>query len=388
MVAKSREILQFHGENGFRQRLLLATLSNKSVKISGIRSNAAETETGLRDFEASFLRLLQKMTNGSTIEISHTGTSVTYHPGIISGGSIRHECPPSRSIGYFLEAMLVLAPFGKAPLNLVLTGITNDNVDVSVDAIRTVILPQLARFGVDEGVELKINKRGAAPLGGGHVTFTCAIVRALKPLVFIDQGLIKRIRGIAYATRMSPQMANRMVESSRSILTRYIPDVYLYTDVYKGAESGQCPGYALSLVAESTTGALISSECAYQPRKRSPETSDESEQGVAQMLINDYTFPTPEDLGVRAARQLLVEIKKGGSVDGVSQWINILFMTLSPEDVCKIRIGSLTPFTIQYLRDVKAFLGVTFKMTPEKESHTIIMTTVGTGFINVNKKVA
>lgn len=30
-----------------------------------------------------------------------------------------------------------------------------------------------------------------------------------------------------------------MMEASRSILNRYIPDIYLYSDVYKGDESGK-----------------------------------------------------------------------------------------------------------------------------------------------------
>lgn len=30
-----------------------------------------------------------------------------------------------------------------------------------------------------------------------------------------------------------------MIETSRSILNRYIPDIYLYSDVYKGNESGK-----------------------------------------------------------------------------------------------------------------------------------------------------
>ena len=30
-----------------------------------------------------------------------------------------------------------------------------------------------------------------------------------------------------------------MIEASRSILNRYIPDIYLYSDVYKGEESGK-----------------------------------------------------------------------------------------------------------------------------------------------------
>lgn len=183
----------------FRQRLILATLANTSITIKDIRSDNNHEVTGLLDYEASFLRLLEKVTNGSIIEINHTGTMVTYHPGIISGGYIKHDCPTSRSMGYFLEGMLALAPFAKNPLHLVLTGITNDNIDISVDLIRTVLLPQLARFGIDEdALELKINKRGAIPLGGGQVTFTCPIVRSLKPVQFIDQGLVKRIRGIAY----------------------------------------------------------------------------------------------------------------------------------------------------------------------------------------------
>ena len=59
-------------------------------------------------------------------------------------------------------------------------------------------------------------------------------------------------------------------------------------------------------MAETTTGTLISSECVYQPRK-----NDTDEDSACEMLVDDYGFATPEDLGIRAARQLLVEIKKG-----------------------------------------------------------------------------
>jgi RNA 3'-terminal phosphate cyclase-like protein len=219
-----------------------------------------------------------------------------------------------------------------------------------MDSIRTVTLPQLKRFGID-GAQLKISKRGAPPLGGGEVIFTCPTVRSLSPVQFVEQGEIKRIRGIAYATRMSPQMANRVMDSAKGVLIRYIPDVYIYTDVYKGFESGKSPGYALSLVAESTTDALLSSECAYQPRAHILESQEEltGSKDVLQLadeiLENDYNFPTPEDLGIRAARLLLQEIKKGGCVDTFSQWLYVLFIALGPEDVGKFRIGNLTPFT-------------------------------------------
>jgi RNA 3'-terminal phosphate cyclase len=103
---------------------------------------------------------------------------------------------------------------------------------------------------------LKIKKRGSPPLGGGEVLFFCPIVKQVKTLNFVEIGKIKRIRGIAYATslliiptllkipcrhavRVSPQFSNRMIEAARSVLNRYIPDIYLYSDVYKGEESGK-----------------------------------------------------------------------------------------------------------------------------------------------------
>lgn len=45
---------------------------------------------------------------------------------------MEHDCSPSRSIGYYLEGLLCLAPFMKHPLKIVLRGVTNDQVDPSV----------------------------------------------------------------------------------------------------------------------------------------------------------------------------------------------------------------------------------------------------------------
>ncbi|KAI8057440.1 RNA 3'-terminal phosphate cyclase [Thamnidium elegans] len=305
------KILKFEGFNYLRQRLILATLSGKPVRIEKIRSD--DENPGLKDFEMKFLNLLEKVTNGSVIEISYTGTSFLYRPGAIEGGRIQHDCGTDRSISYFLEPMIALAPFSKKPFVLVLEGITTDHVDPSVDIIRTVLLPQLKRFGVDQNLELKISKRGAPPLGGGEVTFSCMPVRQLKPVQFTDEGRIKRVRGIAYCTRVSPQTANR-------------------------AESGKSPGFALSLVAESNTDVLLSAEKAAEPGQ------------------------TPEDVGIIASKMLLNEIRKGGCVDTTSQWLNLLLMILAPEDVGKIRIQ------------------------PDTSNDTILMTCMGIGYVNQNKK--
>lgn len=356
------EPLRYEGSNYFRQRIMLSVLTGRPVRIDGIRS--LDDNPGLAEYEANFLKLIDKLTNGSKTEINYTGTSVLFKPGFFSGGkNIEHDCGVGRSIGYYLEPVIALAPFGKAPLKLTLTGITNSPQDPSVDLIRTVTLPLLKRFGLEDGIELRITKRGAPPLGGGEVVFSCPIVKELTPIQFLDLGKIKRIRGIAYSTRVSPQTANRIVDSARALLNHFIPDVYIYTDHYKGAESGKSPGFALSLVAESTTGVFTSAE----------------------MVAEAGTLP--EDLGKLAAKSLFEEIARGGCVDTQNQVITLLFMALGTEDVSKVRIGKLSPYAIQFLRHMRDFLGITFKIKTDTESQSLILSCMGVGFKNLGRRL-
>ena len=64
-------MLKFRGSSNFRQRVALATISGRAIRIDDIRANS-ETP-GLRDFEACFLRLIEKVTNGCVVEINETG---------------------------------------------------------------------------------------------------------------------------------------------------------------------------------------------------------------------------------------------------------------------------------------------------------------------------
>ncbi|KAI8989654.1 18S rRNA biogenesis protein [Trametes punicea] len=365
-MAQTPTVLHFSGHQYLRHRLVLSILSGKPVRIDKIRSD--DKNPGLRDYEVSLLRLLERVTNGTVIEISVTGTAILVKPGIIAGGSITHECPLSRSIGYFLEPVIMLAPFAKKPLHLTLKGITTDEHDLSVDIIRTVTLPHLQLFGISDGLELRIKKRGSPPLGGGEVQFLCPVVKQVKTLNFVDSGRIKRIRGISHAVRVNPQFSNRMIEAARSILNRYIPDIYLYSDVYKGEESGKSPGYALSLLAESTTGAMHCAEAISKP-------------GVP-----------PEDVALLASKALLAEIRRGGSVDRQHQSLVLLMMALGSEDVGRCKMGEPTARTIQFLRDVKEAFGTAFKIVPagpsNPESSELIFSCYGVGYMNANRTLA
>lgn len=47
---------------------------------------------------------------------------------------MEHECNTQRSVGYYLEALIMLAPFMKNSLRAVLKGVTNDQNDPSVSS--------------------------------------------------------------------------------------------------------------------------------------------------------------------------------------------------------------------------------------------------------------
>ncbi|EFJ22790.1 hypothetical protein SELMODRAFT_6228, partial [Selaginella moellendorffii] len=100
-----------------------------------------------------------------------------------------------------------------------------------------------------------------------------------------DEGMVKHIRGVSYSTRVSPHMANQMVDAAHGVLNRLLPDVYIFTDHYTGSESGKSPGYRISLVAETTTGCILSSECMA------------THSGASELEL-------PEDLGTQAAMSL------------------------------------------------------------------------------------
>lgn len=371
MPAKvQNKVLTYEGCNYLRYRLLLSTLSGKPVRITDIRSK--DDDPGLREYEISFIRLLDKITNGTRVELNETGTSLYYSPGLLNGGVLEHDCSLQRGIGYYLEAVIILAPFCKKPIDIKLRGVTSNTLDPSVDRIKASCIPLLKRFIIDTDVELTVKKRGMAPQGGGEIHFKCPLCRNLKSIQLQNSGMVKRIRGVSCSVRVSPAIANRMVETAKGVLLKFLPDIYIHTDHCRGAASGKSPGFSINLVAETTNGVFFCGEAC------SP-------------LMTTGSLPcVPEDLGKEAAMMLLDEIYRNGCVDSPFQSMTAMFMVLGKKDVSKVVTGPLTQSMIQFLRDLKDFFGIVFKIEPVKEEDDIkeqvTLTCVGIGYTNLSKR--
>eukprot|EP00768_Dysnectes_brevis_P002456 gnl/Dysnectes_brevis/1850_a2122_1466.p1 GENE.gnl/Dysnectes_brevis/1850_a2122_1466~~gnl/Dysnectes_brevis/1850_a2122_1466.p1 ORF type:complete len:392 (-),score=109.49 gnl/Dysnectes_brevis/1850_a2122_1466:40-1158(-) len=366
------EILTFEGPEDFRLRLTLATISAKPIKIISIRESTSASQIGLNDVEAAFLTFLANITDGSSITISPSGTTVTYTPGIIVGGSFTHVCPPARGIGYYLEMLALLLPFAKTRSEITLTGVTNENKDMSVDMFREVTLRQLSYFGIERGeVEVKVLSRGFAPLGGGAVRFKCPAVRALTAVDYSKLSLFSKIRGIAVSSLVPPAMPNRAITAAKGECLKLIPDVQVAVEHAKMKRGGKSRGYGLSLTAETDSGGVVGAEYYL-----------DASAGVD---------VTPESLGTLVARALLSECMTRGAPDAVHQPLLLCLMALTPEDVSMLRFGPLTARAARTMRLIYQFTGVKFDLqrrvvkSGEGIQETFIFATCrGCGMMNAN----
>ncbi|KAA8642258.1 hypothetical protein EYZ11_006670 [Aspergillus tanneri] len=403
-MATSQPPLRFTSHKNFVYRLVFATLTGRTVHISQIRSSS--TNPGLAPHEISFLRLLEAVTNGSQMEISYTGTVLVYKPGLItgsssgagasSGGVIKHELPAgcSRGVSYYLLPLCLLAPFSKAPVKVLFTGpgvITSSTPagDMSVDSVRTAILPLYNQFGIWNNIELRVLRRSnpgpSGKGGGGEVQLVFGHqVRLPKTIHLMNPGRIKRIRGVAYSVGVSGSNNARMIETARGILNPLSPDTYVFSDV-SPAPLVPAPekikplgkkkiglGFGLSLVAESSTGCLFSADVASPP-----------EGGQA-----------PEDIGKQCAYQLLEVVSKGGCVTPAAAPIMLGLMTMGTEDVGRLQVGRdviADESVIQLARDLSKFGAPGWGLRDaagENEQGDVIVSVVGRGIGNVGRKVA
>ncbi|XVF47012.1 hypothetical protein PTKIN_Ptkin03bG0074800 [Pterospermum kingtungense] len=308
------------GSQNMRQRLLLATLRSTPILIEDI--HADDTLPGLRPHEISLLRLFEKLTDDCFIEINETGTKLKYKPGIIvGGGKLVHDCGVSRAIGYFLEPLVLLGLFARKNLSIILKGITNDSKDPSVDTFRSTTFPMLKRFGVpSEGLKLEIKSRGVSPHGGGEVHLAVPMVQHLTATIWTDEGMVKRIRGEAFTTRVNAQNGHEMIYAARGIFNCLLPDVYIASDHRNRSEAGNSSGYGISLVAETTSGCCISADTTISS-PRGEEADD---------IEGDDKKVRAAEVGKQIASLLLEEIEKGGVVDSTHQvCISTYFISLT-----------------------------------------------------------
>jgi len=109
--------------------------------VNNIRSE--DLDPGLVAYEMNLLKLVEQISNGCIIDINVSGTQVRFTPGVITNNNGDEVLMDNsametqdRCLTYYLEFLLPVVLFGKLDFYGEFHGITNDDIDMSVDTFK------------------------------------------------------------------------------------------------------------------------------------------------------------------------------------------------------------------------------------------------------------
>lgn len=179
------------GEGGgqvLRSTLALAIATGTPVRLHHIR--AGRPKPGLRPQHLAAVRAAVAV-GAAEVEGMETGsTTLVFRPtGIVTG---RHEIRVGTAGSATLVLQTVIPPLLAAagPAEIVVEGGTHNPMAPPFDFLERVYLPQLARLGPT--FDLRLERHGFAPEGGGRITLAIRPVPTLAPVERLARGKVVR----------------------------------------------------------------------------------------------------------------------------------------------------------------------------------------------------
>lgn len=234
-----------------RTALALSVLTGKAMHIENIR--AGRSKPGLRPQHLTAVqaaaaicraRVEGAKLDSQTIHFAPSGparaSDYTFDVAETAGrGS-------AGSVGLVLQTVLLPLATAAGESHLTLRGGTHVPWAPSVDYLRLVFLPTVARMGVTAEVEL--DRWGFYPAGGGQarVRIQGRPERTLQPLTLADRGEVRRVWGLGVAANLPAHIPQRMVNRARNLLAA----ADLKTDLQPLRVRGAGPGAGFFLFVE------------------------------------------------------------------------------------------------------------------------------------------
>ena len=253
------EIDGAHGEGGGQLvRTAVAVSAVRGVPVRIINVRARRRKPGLAAQHVAAVRAVAALCNAQCEGVEAGSQGLSFTPRRLRGGEFHVDVGTAGSITLVLQAMLPAAIATGEPVALTVRGGTDVRAAPPLDYLRLVLLPLLARAGVD--CEVDVAHRGYYPRGGGEVRLKIAPAAGMRPLALEALGAILRIEIHAHVALLPLQIAQRMASAARAVLPTGV-DVAEHVEVCPpGLATG--PGGAIVLRAVCAHGVLGAGEVA------------------------------------------------------------------------------------------------------------------------------
>jgi len=270
-----------------RFAVALACLLGRPLHLVNARLKRAKP--GLRPQHVAAVRACAELCDAKTSGLEVDAREFTLEPGPrLRGGAYAWDIGTAGSATMLALALLPLAAFADAPVEARIMGGVFQDFAPSPFHMQHVLLPILARMGVE--AELRLVRAGYVPLGAGVIELSVRpVAGSLAALVLDEPGRARGAAGIAFASRLAERhVSERMAQACEERLAR----AGLACRIERVEdEQALHAGAGLAVWAETTTGCRLGADRAGALRRSS------------------------ESIGRFVAAHLLEDLSSGASVD-------------------------------------------------------------------------
>ncbi|MCM8541763.1 MAG: RNA 3'-terminal phosphate cyclase [Lentisphaeraceae bacterium] len=180
------------GEGGgqvLRTSLALSIITGKPVKISNIRSR--RQKPGLLRQHLTAVRAAAEICSAKVEGAEINSTSLQFVPGKLGAGDYCFKIGTAGSTTLVLQTILPPLMLAEGESTVAIEGGTHNMMAPPFDFLEKSFAPVLKRQGVD--LQLKLEKWGFYPAGGGRISTTIKAAQKLKSISIEERGeLISR----------------------------------------------------------------------------------------------------------------------------------------------------------------------------------------------------
>ena len=329
------------GEGGgavLRTALALSAVSCKPVHIYNIR--AKRTKPGLQPQHFRGVEALTKLTNARVEGLGLHSKELKFEPSAIEGGRYRVDIGTAGSTTLILQILMPAAAFARKPVEVEITGGTDNPFAPPIDFLKNVTLPTLRKMGFRGEVECV--QRGHYPRGGGIVRAHIEPLEKLQALRLTEPGRVVHVAGVAHCVRLPANIATRMAHAaSKALIKAGHAKVDIRAESYPPAQDPHLgPGTGITLWAETESGGILGASSLGKRGKPA------------------------DQVGREAAETLIKQLQTGRAVDRHMTDQLVPYLALA-EGESEITSAELTSHALTNIALVEQILGLRFEVEGE-----------------------
>lgn len=202
------EIDGAQGEGGgqiVRSSLALSLLTGKSFRIFNLRSG--RKKPGLKLQHLTAVSAAAEIGNANVIGAELGSCEIRFEPGKVAPGEFHFSIATAGSINLVLQTVLPALMMADAPSKLTLAGGTHNQLAPPFDFLLHSYLPLLNQMGPQ--VEMKLNRHGFYPAGGGEFEATVDPDQNMSGLQIRERGKLIRRRVRSIVSSLPIEIAER-----------------------------------------------------------------------------------------------------------------------------------------------------------------------------------